>query len=149
MIYSELILASTLSDQFHIFSEQLTGINPASRLQLNKRPKSRFEYPLAYFKIFHNPNSNPLETKDFLGLLSFGFLCAAPELDMMEIMGYPHGLKCLQAPIDRRGIVGVIMVGDGVQWKHIMQIKENNVIQEWISSCHLQFKKHDLNIICD
>lgn len=146
MIHCELISQTLLNEKFHSFCEQITGVNPASIVQSGRRPRSRMAYPLAYFKAFVNPNSDTSDVQALLGLLQFGMLCAGPEISMAEVTGWPHGLRCLQGPPSRRGLSGVIIIGDGDQWATAIRNAGDGPqsVVAWGQSCYNQFSKYDL-----
>ena len=146
MIHAELIYTITLSDAFHKYAEQLTGVNTASVVQSGKRPKSKHAYTLAYWRAFNDPACNTADVKALLGMLHFGMLCAGAEMDMAEVTGWPHGLRCLQSQPSRRGVIGVVFTGDGEQWATaIRNASAANVpVQEWGMACYRQFAKYDL-----
>ena len=147
MIHSELISISVLNESFHKFSEQLQEINPASVVQGGRRPRSKAAYMLSYYKAFVNPNSDTSDVQALLGLMHFGMLCAGPDIDIAEVTGWPHGLRCLQGTPSRRGIVGIIVTGDGDQWATAIRNAGSGTapVQEWGLSCYNQFAKDGLN----
>lgn len=105
--------------------------------------------PLAYFKAFHRPDSDTKQVKALFGMLSFGMLCAGPEYDILDVLGWPHKLRCLMGdPNARRGILGVIMVGDGDTWTDAIRgglLSKVDAVHDWAVSCYRQFGKHDLS----
>ena len=146
MIHSELIQTSELNPRFHQYIEQLYNINPASVVQSGRKPRSKIAYPLSYFKAFFDESSDTSDVQSLRGMLHFGMLCAGPELDMVEVTGWPHGLRCLQRPPSRQGIVGIIIVGDGEQWATAIRNAGEGpeVVKDWGLSCYQQFAKHNL-----
>jgi hypothetical protein len=148
MIQSELISTSTLNERFHKFSEQLTGNNPATIVQAGKRPKSKLAYMLSYFRAFNDSVSNTSDVKPILGMMHFGVLCAVSNPDdMADIMGWPHGLRCLQGMTNRRGLCSTIFTGDGEQWAEALRNAGSgpSAAQEWGVSVYQQFGKHNLD----
>lgn len=143
-----MISISTLNDSFHSFCEQLIGINTAATLQNCKRPKSKYAYLLAYFKLFNDcGNTSKIdELSNLFGMMHFGMLCAGPEFDIIDVMGFPHNLRCLQSK-ENRGILSVIFTGDGEQWSLALKHSTdyNNSVKEWGKVCYSQFAKYDLD----
>jgi hypothetical protein len=146
-IHCELISVTQLDDRFHSFCEQLSGVNPASVVQGGKRPRAKMAYPLAYFKAFINPEGDTSDVQALLGMMHFGMLCAGAEIDMAEVTGWPHGLRCLQGPLSRRGVVGIIVTGDGEQWATAIRNAGSGppTVQAWGHSCYQQFQRHSLD----
>lgn len=147
MIHVELILTNQLLPEFHAYCEQITGVNTASVVQATGRPRSKLAETLAYFKAFNQPDSDTHQVREFFGLLSFGMMCAGPEIDMAEVTGWPHGLKCLSGPPSRRGATGVAMFGDGEQWIAAVRSalsSKTEAVYDWAVACYRQFGKHDL-----
>ena len=149
MFHSELISRTVLNDKFHTFCEQLGGENPASIVQKGRRPKSELAYTLAYFKAFAEPESDTSEVQALLGMLHFGMLCAGPEYDIVEVTGFPHGLRCLQNHPSRRGVLGIIITGDGDQWATAIRNAGygSPSVQMWGQSCHQEFTRHNLDAL--
>lgn len=147
MIHAEMIMTSQMGPDFHRFAEELNGVNPASVVQAGKKPRSKDVYPLAYFKAFCDADSDTSDVQTLFGMMHFGMLCAGPEIDMAEVSGWPHGLRCLQGPVNRRGGVGIIMTGDGVQWRTAIQIASWGIpaVVEWGATCLNQFSSLDLS----
>lgn len=147
MIHSELIMGSILSEKFHQYVKQLLGYNPASELQQKRRPRTEKLYPLAYFKLFNDRDALTQDVTSLFGMLHFGMLSAGNELDMSEVSGWPHGLKCLQSQPSRRGVSALIMTGDGETWVAALRNAgdSTNAVQEWGKSCYSQFAKHNLS----
>lgn len=147
MIVSELISSTLLNEKFHSFCEQLGGANPASVVQNGRRPRSKAAYPLAYYKAFVDPKSDTSDVQALLGMMHFGMLCAGPELDIAEVTGFPHGLRCLQGNPSRRGIVGIIITGDGDQWATAIRNAGSGspAVQEWGVACYNQFARNNLD----
>jgi len=147
MIHSELISTSTLTATFHGFCEQLTGVNPASVVQKGRRPNSKTAYPLSYFKAFNDPQSNTGEVKSLLGMMHFGLLCAGPDIDMVDILGWPHGLRCLTGQATQRGIICAIFTGGGDQWRTALRNAGEGpqAVNAWGVSCYQQFSRHNLD----
>jgi len=148
MIQSELISSTNLNDQFHKFSEQLTGSNPASVVQKGKRPKSKLAYTLAYFRAFNDSMSDTSDVKPLLGMMHFGILCAVDDPDdMSEIMGWPHGLRCLQGMTNRRGVCSTVFTGDGEQWAAALKNAGSGPrpVAEWGVNVYQQFARHNLD----
>ncbi len=146
-IHAELVSMTKLNDAFHSMAEQIVGVNSASIVQANRRPRSKHAYTLAYFKAFNNPESDTSDVKALLGMLHFGMLCAGSELDMAEVTGWPHGLRCLQSQPSRRGAIGIIFTGDGEQWATAIRNAGHATepVQAWGLACHRQFAKYDLD----
>lgn len=149
MIHAEMIMTSYLNESFHRFAEELNGINPASVVQAGKKPRSRAAYPLAYFKAFCDPDSDTSDIQVLFGMMHFGMLCAGPEVDMAEVSGWPHGLRCLQGPVNRRGGVGIIITGDGAMWRTAIQNAACAMpsVNEWGVTCLKQFNAHNLGYL--
>lgn len=147
MIHCEIISKTILNDRFHTFSEQLQDVNPASVVQRGRRPRSKSAYMLAYYKAFVDPNSDTSDVQALLGLMHFGMLCAGPELDIAEVTGFPHGLRCLSGKPSRRGIVGIIITGDGDQWATAIRNAGTGPasVQEWGVAVYNQFASDGLN----
>lgn len=145
MFHAEIIAVSQLNPNFHKFAEQLTGVNPAQVVQTGKRPRSQIAYILAYFKAFQNPDSDFADLRALLGMMHVAMLCAGPELEMCEVLGWPHGLRCLQAPTTRRNILPVIMSGTVEQWAVTLKnaVTATMPIPEWAVICHQQFARID------
>jgi hypothetical protein len=142
-----MILKTNLNDDFHTMVEQLTNVNPASVVQKGRRPKSKMAYPLAYFKAFIDPQGDTSDVQALLGMLHFGMLCAGSEIDMAEVTGFPTGLRCLQGPLSRRGIIGIIITGDGDQWATAIRNAGSGppAVQAWGMSAHQQFANNGLD----
>lgn len=149
MIHAELIMTSRLGPDFHRFAEELNGVNPASVVQAGKKPRSTEAYLLAYFKAFSDANSDTSEIHTLFGMMHFGMLCAGPEIDIAEVSGWPHGLRCLQGPVNRHGGIGIIMTGDGNMWRTSIQTASWGIpsVVEWGSSCLNQFNAHNLGYL--
>jgi len=149
MIYSELVLTTVMNDKFHEIIENVTGENPATVVQRGKKPQSKMAYPLSYIKAFQNPSADTSKVRDLFGFLSFGMVCMGTEIDMAEVTGWQHGLRCTQAPLGRRGTVGVIVYGDGEQWATAINLAGSgpSPVQEWGQSCYKEFCNNDLQHI--
>ena len=149
MIYAELISFNRLESQFFKFCEQLQLDSPGAIVQKGKRPRSEKAMMLAYLKAFNNPDSDTADVKALLGFLHFGMLCAGPDMDMMEVMGWPHGLKCLKGPFNRKGVTSLVISGDGDQWATSIQNagRGSDAVREWGVAVHGQFVKHNLDEI--
>lgn len=150
MIHTELIMTTILRDSFHNISEQIKDVNPAQVLQQSKKkPLSKMAYPLAHLKIFQDENSEPSDVKHLLGFSSFGMLVMGIEVDISEITGWSHGLRCLQTPLKKRGTMGLVMYGDAEQWVNAINnaAKGPEPVKDWGVSCYQQFARHNLTDI--
>ena len=147
MFHAELIAMTSLDERFHAFAEQFTGVNSASVVQNNKRPRSELLYTLAYYKAFYDANSDTNSVKELFGMLHFTLLCGGHNAYMPEVTSFTHGLRSLSCPCNRDGVVGVLFAGDGEQWAAaIRNAGEGSVaLQEWGRACHQQFAIHNLD----
>ena len=150
MLHTELIMTTILRDDFHKVSEQVIGVNPAQVLQqAKKKPLSKMAYPLSYLKVFQDESSDLTDVRHLLGFTSFGMLVMGMEVDISEITGWTHGLRCIQTPLKRRGAMGLIMYGDAEQWVSAINNagKGSEAVVNWGLSCYQQFARHNLTDI--
>lgn len=147
MFHSELVATTSLDPRFHAYVEQITGVNSATIVQRNRRPRSEHAYVLAYFRAFNDPAADTSDVKTLFGMAHFTILSAGPEIEMAEVTSSPHGLRCLASPVNRRGVVAVLFAGDGEQWASAIRNAGSGSVasQEWGRSCHQQFAKHNLD----
>ena len=141
MIHCEMISGTLLNEKFHSMCEQITDVNPASVVQGGRRPRSKNAYPLAYFKAFIDPQGDTSDVQALLGMLHFGMLCVGSEIDMAEVTGFPHGLRCLLGNLSRRGLVGIIITGNGDEWATAIRNAGSGPpsVVQWGMSAHQQF----------
>lgn len=142
-----LISVNTLNDKFHTYAEQLTGVNPAEKLQEGRRPKSKLAYVLSYLRTFMDPQADTSDVRPLMGMLHLGILVAGGEIDMAEVTGYPHGLYCLSCPVNaRQGVVGVVFMGTVDQWIAAIRngLSLTGPVSEWSKACHNQLCDHGL-----
>lgn len=142
---AELIGYNALSEHFHLYCEQLTGHNPAQIMQTTRRPVSESLYHLGYLQAFHDPESDLSDVASMAGMMHFSMLVAGEEYGMSVVTGWPHGLRCLQSAVIRRGIASVVFAGDGLQWRAALLSVENapNEVKIWSQVCYRQFDSHN------
>lgn len=151
MFIAELVSFNQVLPKFHSLAEQVTGTNPASRLQNSKRPRSKDAYILSYFKTFQDPLSDISDIKPLRGLLHVGVVCAAHPDDMDMVVKQPHDLKVLSSPATREA-VAVLFSGDLDQWANALYAASRIPYAEprsWSAACYAQFAKHDLSVLLD
>ncbi len=146
MIHAEMISVNSVLPVFHLCAEQLTGKNPATIVQIGKKPRGNQLMILAYLRAFHDPLGDTSQVRSFAGFLHVGMMCAGPDIELAEVTGWPHGLRCLACEVGRTGLTGVVFAGDGEQWNAAIRgaCMGPPPVVEWGMNCYRQFGKFNM-----
>jgi hypothetical protein len=102
----------------------MLGYSPASAADGVTIPLPELAHQLACVTAFKDRNAPPTvrHARAHLGLFSVGFLIAADERDMMEILEALHGMEVVVTETMQRGILATIVNGTLTQWQRVVKL---------------------------
>jgi len=129
MIGVALILKSDLDlNTLLPLSREMLGYSLAKAADGSTVPLPGLVHSLACLSAFKNEDAPP--TVGFAapvwGLISIGFLVAADERDMAEILEAAHGMEATMTDTVQRGVQATIISGTLVQWQRAIKLACNS-----------------------
>lgn len=125
-------------DAFISISHQLLGYNPASAVDQSRAGHCDIERFISCLAALRDTNAPAGLAPNLLSFAHFGFLIAADERDLIDIIECAAGIPLVCADTVSRGVIEAVFVGSLTQWRDAVKTGTNPTLEHNVRTCFCQ-----------